>query len=136
MDTHRFDGKLSLIRSLLERDLLRVKQISREERLRLFRLLSSFLASYPKITPQAFNNLETIIRDSSSHLNYDPTNDLSSEDLLYLLAEKITSLEGEKRNDLLDLLIIELTEMSSGMCPQGRAYRLLQAVIVAMDLSS
>lgn len=88
---------------------------------------SSIMSPSPLIFPSSPLTLE---KDN----NYEPSNDLHTEDLLYYLSEAIANLEPEDRNNILDLTNYQLKEMSSGFCPQGRAYRLLQVVNVARDL--
>lgn len=74
--------------------------------------------------------LNTIINSFKSQSNFDPTNRLNADDLLYLCYEKICI---QSDLDFEDLLKIQLVEMNSGLCPQGRTTRLFQILIPYYD---
>lgn len=113
-DTHFYDGQLAPIKAQLQSDLDRAHQKTPQEQLVAFQLLREQL---PAI---AHPNFDVIVRDLAQKTNYDPTNDLLANDLLYLCAERAAN-EG-----FIDLLTAQLLEMSTGMCAQGRTHRLLQ----------
>ena len=62
--------------------------------------------------------------------NYDPSNKLWAEDVLYLCYEihRGDSLNG-RESDLLQILAEQLHDMSTGACPPGRTTRLFQVVV-------
>ena len=118
-ETHFYDGQLE--KAVLEADLSRASQKTSEEKLAAFGLLRSLL---PKIT---HHNFDVIVRDfirtgRTKGANYDPTNDLYADDLLYLCSELSSD------PVLIDLLTAQLVDMSTGICPQGRTHRLFQVL--------
>ena len=138
MNTHFFDGKLKEAKEQLAPYLSDVEKINKAEKLELFALFATLLVSRPTTTPQSQHNLQIIITDYQKHQphtgpNYDSSNDLASEDLLYFLADLISKIPEDQRDDFLDLANQQLTEMSSGMCPQGRSYRILQVIWPTLD---
>lgn len=138
MNTHFYDGKLKGKKEELDPYLIDVGKIEMTAKLKLFTTFSDLLSPRPTTTPQSQRNLKIIVDDYRKygpHIgpNYDSSNNLASEDLLYLLAYLIIDLESDQRGNFLDLTNQQLTEMSSGLCPQGRAYRLLQIIGPAID---
>ena len=90
MDVHTFDGKLLESTSLLP---IHLKEISSEDKILAFDELRKILSPN--------NNLETIIHDLGKPSNYDPTNNLRADDLLYLCYQLIKKLTSN--NDLIFL---------------------------------
>lgn len=72
-------------------------------------------------------NLQTILQSYNTSANYDSTNNYSCEMVLTRIVEIYDddNLTDGQRIDILTLFDIQLDEMSSGMCPQGRTHRLL-----------
>lgn len=128
LETHTYDNCLHECKKELQDHISRSRQIDKSEKLQSFLTLLKELNSAPI---QAQQNLNTIIQDfdrlgTGIGPNYDPTNDLDASDLLYLCCELCNNelcKEGAR-----DLFVIQLFEMSSGMCPQGRTTRLFQIV--------
>jgi hypothetical protein len=123
MNTHYFDGKLLPDKALLHEHILRAESIPKDQKLNAFYDLRA------KLSPN--HNLNTIINDFNLYghapgPNYDPTNDLYADDLLYLCYEL---LQRSCADDLIKLLNEQFEEMSSGMCPQGRTHRLISVVL-------
>ena len=138
-DTHFYDGKLGETRQLLLSDLLRIAEIRSKEKLNLFARFAALLASQPSSTLKSRENFAWIVRDYQDHgsqkgPNYDPTNQFAAEDLLYLTGELIMKLPEENKKDFLDLTNEQLIEMSSGMCAQGRVYRLLYVILSCREI--
>jgi len=137
-ETHTYDGKLSERKNEIEKHLQRAASFPKEERLRMFQKLIVHLRAKPCFTIQTEANFNTIIRDfelDNACPNYDPSNHLFAIDLLWLCAELCFSSpkNGEiypfdVANEASILTNIQLGEMSSGMCPQGRTTRLIQVV--------
>lgn len=75
-----------------------------------------------KITPNAFIHLDIMIRDYGTDKNYDATNKISADDLLYL-----TSYHTGDENFII-LINEQLENMASGFCAQGRTHRLFQVI--------
>lgn len=128
MNVHQFDGQLFPDKSLLQEHLHRAALISKDQK------QNSFLKLRTMLLPN--NNLDTIIHDFYIYgrnigPNYDPTNDLYADDLLYLCYELLH--RSFDHNDLTALLNDQFNEMSSGMCPQGRTHRLISVVLAYQE---
>lgn len=111
-ETHFYDGRLSPIKDPLKADLERAGQKTQEEKMISFRALRQ------QLPEETHRNFDVIVQDIGN--NYDSTNDLHADDLLYLCSE----LTGD--SSFVDLLTAQLVEMSTGICAQGRTHRLLQ----------
>ena len=70
----------------------------------------------------AWNSLQIIVSRLGTMGNYDPTNKLSGDDLLYLVALRLS----RNYEDFLPMLIVQLEDLSTGSCPQGVSHRLFQ----------
>lgn len=130
-DTHSYDGQLASRRREIEGMLAKAFAHTREEKLAMLAKLSGHLRSSLCFTPSSGANLTTIIRDfeqNNAAPNYDPTNNLFAIDLLWLCADLCFSTTKEVSDEVSMLINIQLDEMSSGMCPQGRTTRLMQVV--------
>ena len=132
VNIHQYDGQIDT--SELRNELTRVRQIPYEQKMEI---LTSFLEvlqddSCKSIykNRRSFNPLMNIIRDSREGVhpqgpNYDPTNNLYAEDLVVMLAQKILHPCVDK-TDFIDVLFLQFNEMTTGLCPQGRATRMYQ----------
>lgn len=80
-----------------------------------------------KITPKAFIYLHGIIKDYGTSKNYDPTNKLSADDLLYLTSYHLHD------ETFIILLIEQLENMEAGFCEQGRTHRLFQLILAFQE---
>jgi hypothetical protein len=89
------------------------------------------LATRATHTVGAKRNLKIILDDfqHANHKNYDHTNDLHAEDILFYLGKLVAKLCRSSINDFLDLVNLQLDEMSSGICPQGRTHRFYQVAL-------
>lgn len=144
MNTHFYDGKLKEAKAQLTPYLDDVGKIAFQDKLELFAKFTSLLVLRPTTTQQSQHNLSVIIADyqkckdcgksqQPGDPNYDASNNLASEDLLYFLADLVCQVKTPHQDDFLDLANQQFTEMSSGMCPQGRAYRILQVIWPTLD---
>lgn len=128
MDAHVFDAQLSKTRELLKE--IGTSNISNEDII--------YLAQQIK-----HPNMDIIVRDLvkygyKGNMNTDTSNNLYIGDVLILLCEifyKLINKCNNKCNDnceyknFINMLIEQLNDMSSGMCSQGRIYRILQIVL-------
>ncbi len=129
--THTYDGKLGQSKLQLLEDIARVSQISKNDKLDAFGHLRLEIQKYP-ISQPAQRCFEAIFQTFSqggrvpSGCNYDPTNDLFVDDLLYLCFEKIVKNQDA---DFAQAFILQLGDMISGLCAQGRVIRLFQILL-------
>jgi len=131
-NTHNYDGKLSLAKKSLSSELTRASKIPKSGKLEAFARIKVILQRFSGFTPPATHCFETIFRTFSTEgrisrgTNYDPTNDLHADDLLYLCYEK---LEDGRNKDFAQGLLLQLQEMAGGLCAQGRTTRLFQLLL-------
>lgn len=148
LNTHYFDGKFTSFLSLIEPktsekislEIIRASKVEKEEKHKLFLDLENKILSLPSevVTNHAKHCLRTIINTHEmlgrgnipSNPNYSESDKLFACDLLFLLSEKIV-LEGNE--EYLNLLVSQLDEMITGLCPQGRVNRLFQTYVMLRD---
>lgn len=118
MDIHIFDGQLLRTKTSLSPYLENAFQMSSEEKLKAFERLRSLIQ--PNV------NFEIIVNDFRTGPNYDATNDLYADDILYICAELLSKVPDKEC--FISVLNQQLSEMSTGMCPQGRTHRLIQVI--------
>lgn len=129
-DTHTYDGQLKNRLAEIKSFLDEASKMSKEEKLDRFYKLKSFL----KCNPQADTFLSGIIRDyeTGNHgANHDPTNNIHAEDLLVLCFNLCfrSAKSPEIAEEVSSLLSLQLEDMATGYCPQGRTTRLVQVVL-------
>lgn len=122
LNTHYYDGKLQ--NTQLETLLNSIYNLSKETKSRAFIELRQKLTELTTFDQEARRNYDIIIYDfhHQNHKNYDHSNNLHADDLLCLISTKNSI-------DLLELLCLQLKEMTGGMCPQGRTHRLYQIIV-------
>lgn len=113
LNTHSYDGKI--IPTNLKEKLETASFLSLEEKKRRGEALLNYAFS-----ENARHYLQGIIDDISRPQNYDPTNQLRADDLLCLCYE------FRQNEDFNKELEIQLLDMKTGFCPQGRTHRLYQ----------
>lgn len=114
-DTHYYDGKINKydISKLKE-----VEQLPLEYKKQRGEELLSIVNNY---------YLRIIINDIGSDRNYDQSNKLSVDDLIYLCWE------FKDNSDFISLLNEQCNEMKSGFCSQGRTHRIFQILLAFMQ---
>jgi hypothetical protein len=123
MNVHRFDGVLHQRKQELASILSCAHSVTAEQKLELFAKL--------RLRFFGLATLNIIISDfisGRSCCNYDPTNELFADDLLYICAWIYFHGTGFDHQDYELLLRLQFTEMMTGMCVQGRTTRLFQIV--------
>ena len=118
MDTHTYDGKVpnNIIKRTNEERKAAVEE--------LIMLIKKYKDGSENIV--GFCNLITIFNDVGNNSNYDHSNDYSADDIIFELISQLKNKDEEFIKDIIKLICIQLQEMSSGMCPQGRTHRLYQ----------
>ena len=135
LNTHFFDGKLAGIISFIQADIERARGISKVEKIRAFHVLLPLIESHENCTPNVIRCFHAIYSSyaqnsgglDQSNPNYDSVNCLYADDLLYLIYEKASE---QNNSEYTNLLVANLEEMATGLCPQGRTIRLLQILIM------
>lgn len=122
IDTHFYDGKIYITEVIRDR-INKAQLISLDEKRRSAERIRSKLTELSSV-----RYLDIILADWGKESNYDPTNNIHTEDLLWLCENDMKD-NDLKDNDLLKVLQVQLEEISLGSCPQGRVTRVFQAWI-------
>nr|QBK86274.1 MAG: uncharacterized protein LCMAC102_00690 [Marseillevirus LCMAC102] len=140
LNTHFFDGRMSDMIVYLQEDITRAAQISKDEKTKAFGDLAQCIKNCdsPFKSQNSLVCFDTIVCSHSFYgrltapinRNYDSANNLHACDLLYLLYEKICI---DDDTEYLTLLLTQLDEMVTGLCPQGRTTRLFQTLVMLKD---
>jgi hypothetical protein len=122
LNTHFYDGQLGDRLREIEVHLQRACLIPKDRKLSAFDELDGMITK----RGSARHNLHSVIQSyrHSTNANYDQSNRYDASDMLWLCYELIRT----NRDDVLPILEMQLEDMSSGMCSQGRTHRLLQVV--------
>lgn len=115
LDTHHYDGKLNRrsLKGLEEIKLLPLdEKIKRAEEL-ICRLKDS----------TAINFMKRIAADFDKKSNFDKTNGLIADDLVCLCWNYCNN------ENFIEILELQLKDMSTGFCSQGRTHRLFQILL-------
>ena len=133
LNTHHYDGKLYLKRDEIDNMIAKIDQTKKKD---AFEKLTKNIkkTTNNNNVHRCLNALVNNCNRKTSSPNYDSINMMYADDLLYLCCQAIEGNIGGEDNDVFDLLIHQLNEMASGMCPQGRTTRLYQ-IIAALDIS-
>ena len=131
VNTHTYDGKLKdavkLHANLLQETHVIDISIKKDVLEKLKHMIEKCDAS--GYIPGAVRALNLIISNCEQEPNYDSSNDLWAEDLLYLIDQKIN-------DDIIPTLAEQLSDIvTSGKCPPGRTTRLWQVYQLLYDES-
>ena len=136
-NTHYYDGKIASesMRSLKPL-LIEASKVSKEEKIRELevlwtRLNTVGLVKYPLQYLIGARAYFDVIVSSIGHVsNYDPTNDVRADDVLYLCIGLATSSEH-----FCIMLLEQLKDIGNGVCSQGRCTRVIQLLVAYMYAS-
>lgn len=124
-DTHSYDGHL-------KDRLVNVTSTTatKNDKINSFNDLKNKIGSITSpLVVTALKAIDLII-NSIGTSNYDPTNNVHADDLLYLIIDKLK----DPSIDVLMDVIIQLSDIiTSGPCPQGRCTRLAQIYFSLYD---
>ncbi len=121
LETHNYDGEI-----INELPLNDIKLMSVGEKKAAGNIL---IAKFLGANPQALQYLRMIVNDIGTSNNFDSTNNISCDDLIYLCSKYKDDTVFIKE------LEIQLLDMSTGFCAQGRSHRLYQALLPFHDAS-
>ena len=134
LDTHYYDGKLRTNRLL--QIVHNQQRLPIEDKKTFFTRLLQDLELNPAVPglyrSTALRAVKQITRGIRQAPNYDGSNGMYADDVLYLVCKKI---EETKNTDALVYLSEQLSDiMTSGQCAQGRSTRIFQ-VLMALECS-
>lgn len=111
-DTHTYDGKITI--TLRGLDEMKASTLEKKKELAIE------LYNNIKISEESKAILLKIIESMGTDANYDPTNRLNADDLVAL------SWEFRENEDFAKELEVQLLDMRTGFCAQGRTHRFYQ----------
>jgi hypothetical protein len=129
-NTHYYDGQLDT-ESLLMEELKNVKKFANNSKKTA---VSNFIQDICGInTPEknyiSINNLNVVFSSWDQTSNFDHTNNVSKDDIMYVLAIEWNALkfsEPALTKDFASEFFLQFMDMQTGGCPQGRVIRLFQ----------
>lgn len=124
LNTHHYDGKLKERLQEIRPDLERVDKLEKSVKLATFEKLHSVVSNPAKL------GLNKIILDLNMPPNFDSSNSLNAENILYLCLELYNKLEDEDKMDIFPMLDEQLSDITGGSCPPGRATRIYQVYTI------
>lgn len=138
INTHNYDHKIKEVSMNFKNN---IKYSIQQKNEWISLLLKEKENVHPDLRDSFVNSLNIIKRDIvplelkaerlSNPANYDHTNELWADDLLSYISQKyITTLDEEAKKDILLNIAIQLSDMTTGYCPQGRVIRLWQIVML------
>lgn len=143
LNAHFYDGHISYAIDFFKEELSIIQQKSKEEKNASLQILRELLVK-KGLTQKATMCLNSITSNINCKSNYDSKSKINAADLLYLIYEyiikeidyenKITLEENINKSEYINLLIVQLDEMASGMCPQGRVNRLFQVLLLKLNV--
>lgn len=114
LNTHSYDGKLD--KKLIEE--IQAVDATHQELLDCGEEILTFINN-----PIAKKFLNDIINSIDMPANYDPTNNIRAENILFLIGKY------KDNPDCIAVLEAQLIDMATGACPQGRTHRLFQVLM-------
>jgi len=114
-NTHYYDKNIS--REILSK----IGTFPKTNKIEKFNELRYDIIKYGNLSALKYYDLIISSYVNNDGNNYDPINKIDTSDLLYIIAKNYN-------NDLLPILIEQLEDMKTGVCPQGRTIRLLQII--------
>jgi len=117
LNTHTYDGKLNT--GLLP-DLVLSKSLTCEQK-RIYGY--ELIQNMRHVNKTAISFLKRIVKSIGTKSNFDSTNNLSADDLIYLCWLH------RNNQEFIKVLEEQLMDMRTGFCPQGRTHRLFQSLL-------
>lgn len=117
LNTHAYDGQLKFTEISGWNQVI---SLPIEEKQRRGKEL---IVAAEKLCPLAQHHLSIIVNSIGTGANYDPSNQISADDLISLC------FCHRDNSDFLSMLELQLIDMRTGFCPQGRTHRLFQLLL-------
>jgi hypothetical protein len=118
LDVHYYDGRIELSITAF---LTKLNDISLDVKKQYIMVWYDNIKH--ALSLEANNVMQILINDMGTAANYDITNQLSVDDLLYIMGSLIDN------HVFIEILNDELIQMAQGFCSQGRTHRLLQIIV-------
>ena len=136
INIHIYDGKID--KSDASQELERAYSTPKNTKFQMLENLYSYVVKTPNElkTQQGLKCMRMLIDEfarteeprTKSGPNWDSSNELFADDLLFLSSEMVLDPRYDQF-DILHILNLQFTEMATGMCPQGRATRMWQLYV-------
>lgn len=139
LDVHHYDGMLGNEMTII-REFLSNKVSSNIKLDTVNNFVADILQfNLPEKDNACNNYLRAIVSQWGTARNYDPTNNITAEDMIYICALEFNNMKklfcsdddfvhNTLLQDFCRELFIQLSDVQTGGCPQGRATRLWQIV--------
>ena len=132
LNTHYYDGKLlanELVQAVHDQQKVADAELTTHKHLLFTGLIEDIKinpAVLDKYRPTAIRAIEVIKQNIRQKNNYDQTNSMYADDVLYMVCKKI---DHTKNKDVLVYLSEQLSDiLTSGQCSQGRSTRIFQVL--------
>jgi hypothetical protein len=132
-NTHDYDGVLAVCQNFIHTIIAKVKDIDNITKLGVVQKFSVDIlkVEIPEKTPMSITYFNVILNSWGTQSNYDSTNDLHADNLLYICALIWNKISVENCDILVDfakVFFVQCEDIKTGPCPQGRVARLWQVV--------
>ena len=133
-NTHFYDRKLSERLQAYRESLSVIDKLDNSVKLAKLKRLHSQLKN-----TKALRGLDMIIKtlqtqsNKAKDANYDPSNNIRAENVLYMIIEKMGEPESELYKDIFPILEEQLGDILGGSCPPGRTTRIFQAFVTVIE---
>jgi hypothetical protein len=130
-NTHYYDGQLLDEQSMMAEELQNIKKFTNNcKKMTVHNFIQDIISvNIPEKNYISVNNLNVVFSSWNQTSNFDHTNDISKDDVLYILAIEWNALKFSKpelTKDFASEFFLQFMDMQSGGCPQGRVIRLFQ----------
>jgi len=134
LNTHTYDGRVYIDEDV-KKLILETNKLVQEEKKKLVNFFVNSVSSVNVPEKDTFSIffLNVIVTDWGQNSNFDVTNNLRAEEVLYICAlewnniQKSQDIEKEKiLKDFSSSFFTQLSDIQFGPCPQGRVTRLWQ----------
>ena len=139
-NTHHYDKQL-LDNEVIHRVMKEISIVTgddKKERVKefVFNLTNTVVTDVPEKNEISIRYLTSIVNDWGNSNNYDNTNNLSADDIMYVLSIEWYNLQlsnSELIQDFSKNFFIQCMDMQTGPCPQGRVIRLWQLASIFLE---
>ena len=139
-NTHHYDNQL-LDNEIIPKVIKEISTVSDNKKRKkvkdfVLNLINTVVTDVPEKNEISIRYLTSIVNDWGNSNNYDNTNNLSADDIMYVLSVEWKNLElsnGELIQDFSKNFFIQCMDMQTGPCPQGRVIRLWQLAAIFLE---
>jgi hypothetical protein len=131
LNTHAYDG---LLKNSPEFNIICNISDIVDDRNMLFSWMRKLLTE-KNIHAMCIARYDIIVSNAQQPPNFDPTNQLFADNLLFKICY-IAKTNDDIVEDIIKMLALQLEDMGTGFCPQGRTTRLYQILCCIHDIKT